>query len=235
MKLLILAGGFGTRLRSVINDVPKALAPVGGLPFLQLQIEHWRSHGIDSFVFLLHHQSELIVNFLKAQHSDLFKDCEVNWLVEPTPMDTGGAVAFAIDQLELTGDFLVTNSDTWLGIGYEGLLQAPVPSMAVVQLLDVSRYGKVQINSENYVTSFKEKNSCMESGWINAGFYHLSAELFMNWNRQPFSLERISLPSWSSCGKLKAIPLQADFIDIGVPTDYFRFCRWIESGKKVSL
>jgi NDP-sugar pyrophosphorylase family protein len=91
------------------------------------------------------------------------------------------------------------------------------------------------MDSNNHVTLFQEKNSRKGSGWINAGLYHLSSELFMNWDHQPFSLERISFPAWAACGDLKAVALEADFIDIGVPADYFRFCRWIESGKKVNL
>ncbi len=66
MNLLVLAGGFGTRLQSVVSQVPKALAPVVGVPFLHLQIEHWKSQGIRSFGFLLHHQAELIIGFLQS-------------------------------------------------------------------------------------------------------------------------------------------------------------------------
>ena len=64
MRLLVLAGGFGTRLKSVVNNVPKALAPVGSVPFLQLQIEHWYAQGIREFCFLLHHQADKIFTFL---------------------------------------------------------------------------------------------------------------------------------------------------------------------------
>ena len=69
MKLLVLAGGFGTRLRTAVTDVPKPLAPVGDVPFLQLQIEHWLDQGIREFTFLLHHQADQIVAFLKAQQT----------------------------------------------------------------------------------------------------------------------------------------------------------------------
>ena len=235
MRLLVLAGGFGTRLKSAVADVPKALAPVGEVPFLYLQIQHWIAQEVRSFVFLLHHQADRIIDFLQKEEDALLKDCEVHWLVEPTPMDTGGAVAYAIEQLNLAGDFLVTNADTWLGTGVKEMRQTQAPAMAVVQLQDASRYGQVQIGDRNDVVSFQEKSSQKGGGWINAGLCHLRAELFTNWDRQPFSLERISFPAWASCGKLTAVALDADFIDIGVPEDYFRFCRWIESGKKTKL
>lgn len=235
MMILVLAGGLGTRLQSVLATVPKALAPVGNVPFLQLQIEHWKSQGVNSFVFLLHHQADLIISFLQKQASGFLKDCTVQWVVEPVPMDTGGAVAFAVKQLGLVGDFLVTNADTWVGAGCQEVFQSHTPAMGVVELAETIRYGQVQMSENNFVISFREKDSCRGAGWINAGLCHLSAELFINWNLQPFSLERISFPAWAACGNLKAVALKTDFIDIGVPDDYFRFCRWIESGKKVKL
>ena len=102
MMLLVLAGGFGTRLQSVVTEVPKALAPVGDVPFLKLQIEHWKKQGITSFIFLLHHQADLIVNFLKIQQASLLNECEIHWVIEPRPMDTGGAVAYAVKKQKLS-------------------------------------------------------------------------------------------------------------------------------------
>ena len=235
MKMLVLAGGFGTRLQSVVAEVPKALAPVGQVPFLYLQIEHWIAQGLRSFVFLLHHKADLIISFLEAEKNGLLTGCQVSWLVEPTPMDTGGAVAYAVQQLHLKGSFLITNADTWVGTGVQEVAQSAAPSMAVLNLRDTSRYGQVQFNEEFYVTSFSEKSSSQEMGWINAGLCHMSTDFFNNWDGQPFSLERISFLELAGRGVLKAVPFQTDFIDIGIPEDYLRFCRWIESGKEIEL
>lgn len=232
MKLLVLAGGFGTRLKSVVAEVPKALAPVGEVPFLHLQIEHWICQGVKSFVFLLHYQADLIVDFLTNEKNYLLKNCEVEWLVEPMPMDTGGALAYAVGQLNIEGDFLVTNADTWLGAGIKEVWQADSPAMAAVKVGDAGRYGSVQFDDENIITAFNEKSAMIGTGWINAGLCLLNAELFKGWNHEPFSLERISFTLLAAQGTLKAVPLHTNFIDIGVPEDYFRFCRWIESEKK---
>jgi NDP-sugar pyrophosphorylase family protein len=234
MKLLVLAGGFGTRLKSVVSDVPKALAPVGGETFLHLQIEHWVSQGINSFVFLLHHQADLIVDFIKIEKDGLFKGCDVQWIIEPTPMDTGGALAYAIQQLNISGDFMVSNADTWLGAGVSEVRQENSPSIAVLNVPDASRYGSVKFNEEGIITAFIEKSDLVGGGWINAGLSHLHTDLFKDWDRQPFSLERDKFPLWVSQGILKAVPLEFSFIDIGIPDDYFRFCRWIEL-KKVGM
>lgn len=227
MKLLVLAGGFGTRLKTVISDVPKALAPIGDVPFLQLQIAHWLAQGVREFTFLLHHQADLIIAFLKAHEAGLLNDCKVDWLIEPVPMGTGGAIANAVKTLDLKNEFLMTNADTWLGGGIFELIQSSAPAMAVVNLPDVSRYGQVYFDHGHRVSAFTEKTVECAAGWINAGFCHLSAELFNNWDGEPFSLEQDLFSRLAQSSRLTAVPLQTDFIDIGIPVDYRRFCRWV--------
>lgn len=237
MILLVLAGGFGTRLQLVVSAVPKALAPIGEAPFLLLQIEHWKSQGINSFAFLIHHQAELIISFLhEEQETGVLKDCEVQWLVETKPLDTGGAVAHAVEQLGLTGNFLVTNADTWLGKSVSDVMQEKAPCIAVVELSDAARYGRIQFDDQHCVTAFQEKNSKSQgSGWINAGLCQLNAESFKDWNHLPFSMERVTFPAMVARRELIAIPLRTEFIDVGVPEDYYRFCRWIKADRKGNL
>jgi D-glycero-alpha-D-manno-heptose 1-phosphate guanylyltransferase len=235
MRMLVLAGGFGTRLKTTIADVPKALAPIGDIPFLQLQIEHWLAQGLREFTFLLHHQADQIIAFLQAQQVELLKNCQVEWLIEPVPMDTGGAPAHAVKTLGLKDDFLMTNADTWLGGGIVELMQSAAPAMAVVNLADVSRYGQVHFDHAQRVSAFVEKNGQCAVGWINAGLCHLNAELFKNWDGQPFSLERDLFATLVQSSRLTAVPLQTDFIDIGVPADYHRFCRWVATGRQDPL
>jgi len=235
MRLLILAGGFGTRLKTAIPDVPKALAPIGDVPFLQLQLENWRAQGVREFTFLLHHQSDQIIAFLQAKQAGLLKDCHVNWITEPVPMDTGGALAHAVKALDLKDGFLMTNADTWLGGGIHEMMQSAVPAMAVVNLIDVSRYGQVRFDLARRVTAFAEKTGQSAMGWINAGLYHLDAALFRNWDGQPFSLERDLFATAVHNSLLTVVPLRTDFIDIGVPTDYHRFCRWVAAGRQAPL
>lgn len=235
MKLLVLAGGFGTRLQSVLPGTPKALAPVGEAPFLALQLENWVAQGIRSFVFLLHHQADQITGFLDTVKNGLLKDCEVVSLVEPVPMDTGGAVAYAVRELGLDGDFLITNADTWLGSGIRELTASRAPAMAVTRLDDSSRYGQVQFDDSRRVMAFTEKNVLGAPGWINAGLCRLRADMFHNWDGVRFSLERQIFPELVQRGELRVVAIELDFIDIGIPEDYQRFCRWIEEGRKGAL
>lgn len=233
--LLVLAGGFGTRLRSAVADVPKPLAPVAGRPYLYYLLESWVSQGVREFIFLLHHQAGLIEDFLQSEATaGLLQGCKVRTVTEAKPMGTGGAVANAVHQLHLKECFLVANADTWLGAGIASLASTPVPAIAVVQVENTERYGRVEIIA-NRIAAFAEKQDSAGPGWINAGMYHLDAALFATWNGEPFSLERDLFPPLAAAGQLHALPLQTEFIDIGIPADYFRFCRWIESQKADAL
>jgi NDP-sugar pyrophosphorylase family protein len=218
---LILAGGFGTRLRSVVADVPKPLAPVAGKPFLYWLLKNLKKQGGKEVILSLHHQAGIIQEFLQSVTFDL----EIQTVVEPAPLGTGGAIAFAIQQMEVQTPFVVMNGDTWLGQSLIELQSHLPPAIGLVHVEDTSRYGRVAWQND-LVQSFKEKQPKAGPGWINAGAYHLSSEDFANWDGQPCSLECDLLPKWVQQGRLGACPLKTDFIDIGVPEDYQRFCQW---------
>jgi D-glycero-alpha-D-manno-heptose 1-phosphate guanylyltransferase len=235
-NLLVLAGGFGTRLRSAVPELPKALAPVIGRPYLYYLMESWRIQGVKSLIFLLHHQSQLIETFLQSYRESSPKTAtfDIRALTEPHPLGTGGAVAYAVREMELTGSFLATNADTWLGSGIQAVGDAQAPAVALVRVNDSDRYGKVLVE-RGVVAEFEEKRAGAGVGWINAGLYHLNADLFHAWDGRAFSLERELFPKLAGAAQLSAVALNTDFIDIGVPEDYLRFCRWIESGKSRAL
>lgn len=227
MKALILAGGFGTRLQSELNGLPKPLAPVGAHPLLFFQIQNWINQGLSSFVFLLHYQADLIIDFINQEKNNLLYGCRVEYLIEPQPMGTGGAIAYAVEELNIEGNFLVINADTWLSKGVFELTESEAPSILAVKAKDLSRYGNIAFNDQKYIINFSEKSIYLASGWINAGMYHLKPNFFKDWDRQPFSLEQVTLPKLAIGRELKAVPVDADFVDVGIPVDYQRFCRWM--------
>ncbi|MFT6435896.1 MAG: NDP-sugar pyrophosphorylase family protein [Candidatus Azotimanducaceae bacterium] len=235
MKLLILAGGLGTRLKTVVSDLPKAMAPVCGRPFLALQLEHWIAQGLDSFVFLLYHKSDHIIEYIDSIKHELLAKCEVEYVIEKYPLDTGGAVANAVAELQLSGDFLLTNADTWVGAGIIELSKGPTPSIAAVEVDDASRYGQLELDESSNITAFNEKAQIAKSGWINAGMCKLSVNEFIAWDGKAFSLEKDTFPRLIGEGGVRAIRLHSDFIDIGIPTDYLRFCNWVESSYQGKL
>ena len=236
-ELLVLAGGFGTRLRSVVADVPKPLAPVAGRPFLHYLLDAWVMQGVRRCTFLLHHQAAMMQDSLAAaQAQGEWSDCDIATLVEPEPLGTGGAVSYAVQELGLEAEFLVANADTWLGSGIRDMAASSAPTIAIVAVADAGRYGNVRTDAQDrHVVAFAEKVASGGRGRINAGLYKLHCDCLGSWDGRPYSLERELFPALVASNTLQAVALQTDFIDIGIPDDYWRFCRWIESGRRTAL
>mgnify|MGYP006091161095 CR=1 FL=1 len=235
-KIFVLAGGFGTRLRSVVSDVPKPLAPVDGKPFLMHLLKNCISQGASEFVLLLHFEAEKIKGMIKKMSANGELDgVKIEAIVEPEPRGTGGSVLHAINVLDLNESVLVINADTWLGGGLSLMNSTKAPAVAAVKSKDCKRYGSLEIENGK-VKSFKEKSEVYLEGWINAGMYHLSREHFFDLlPGRYFSLEESVLPRLSNVGKLEAKLLKTEFIDIGVPEDYFRFCKWVKERNEIEL
>jgi NDP-sugar pyrophosphorylase family protein len=224
-SLFILAGGFGTRLRSAVSDVPKPLAPVKGIPFLFFQINNWQLQGVRNFYFLLHHQSQMIidyVNTLKANSN--FQDCIFNFLVENEPLGTGGSILNAINYYKIYGEILITNADTWLDSGIREISEFENNCIAVVEEKNTNRFGTVEFNEENLILNFHEKSGINKSGFINAGLYKLNVNLFETIPLNAFSIETYLFPELVKNKQINAKIINTTFIDIGVPEDYYKFC-----------
>lgn len=233
-KLLVLAGGFGTRLQSVVADVPKPMAPVGDSPFIEHLIRCWYQQGVRDFTFLLHHMADVIKAYVNSTHVVSLGNCQVTFICEPEPLGTGGAIAYAVKKLGLEGGFLVANADTYLETGLAALSECGNNALCTVYVEQTGRYGKLEL-SEDKVTAFSEKANSVGGGWINAGLCRLDSHLFEGWDGQAFSLEQQIFPRLVDAEALHCIKLDCPFIDIGIPEDYRRFCRWIELEKKEQL
>jgi len=236
MRLFVLAGGFGTRLKTVTGDMPKVLAPVCGLPFLHYQIENWVSQGVTEFVFLLHYQAEVIINYIESELVPQYEDCTFKWITEEHPLGTGGAIANAIRKMDVSNGCLVVNADTWLGSGIQELINSGPEVMAITRFSQAQRYGSVKINKNGLVQGFHEKNEKLKAGLINAGLYFLSQDIFLAQSKNDaFSMENDILPSLVARNVMKSIILETDFIDIGIPDDYRRFNDWILRNRSEQL
>ena len=220
---LILAGGQGTRIQPVIGQTPKCLAPIGDSTFLAIQIRALREAGISRICLSLGAHAAAVTDWLNA-HADFH---DISWIIESTPLVTGGAIAFAFRQLE-AGTLLVTNGDTLIEADISPMLvplsreTRELARMAVVQRSDRLRYGGVVIDSESRVTGFVEKGSALP-GLVNCGMYLLAREVFEDAPTGPFSLETDSLPLLVANRTISACSLEGSFTDIGVPEDYFSF------------
>jgi len=234
-QLFVLAGGFGTRLKSILLDVPKPLAPVGKYPFLYFFIQNWERQGISKFTFLLHYNSEMIISYINDNKKALFsKKSQFKFIIEKEPLGTGGAVYNAIIESGIKKNFLLSNCDTWVGDCFECFKKTTAPAIGLMRAKNNNRYGSLNIIN-NCITDVKEKKYVEEESYINSGVYYLSPLDFINYNDKMISLEKDFLPGLCKEKKVKAVYLQTDFIDIGIPEDYLRFVYWIDNDRKGEL
>lgn len=228
--MLVLAGGFGTRLRSAVPDLPKALAPVEGKPFLSYILESWIEQGQRSFIFLLYYKADAIIEFLCQFQRAHKVPLSFDWVVEKEALGTGGSVANAIAEKNLSGHLLVSNADTWLRTGLREILAAPAPALLACELENTQRYGRLSI-ANGRVVEFLEKSAIAGRGWVNAGLYRLHTDDFKDAPRGAFSIEGQVFPRLCQTSGLNAAVIKESFIDIGIPDDYHRFIETI--GKKL--
>ncbi|TGL59743.1 D-glycero-D-manno-heptose 1-phosphate guanosyltransferase [Leptospira ognonensis] len=234
LPIFILAGGRGTRLASVVSDVPKPLAPVNGKPFLQYLLENYTGQGFRKFYFLLHFKADQIIQCVESLKENILRESEVFYSIEPALLGTGGAVAYTLESLKFEGEFLIVNADTWVDAESMAALEgSQAPSIGVIHISDVSRYGKVTIEGQT-ILAFEEKKDNAGQGWINAGIYKLNSSNFLGKSGE-FSMEKEIFPALASERKLQAVALDTEFIDIGIPEDYRRFQNWIGSDRKEKL
>ncbi len=217
---IILAGGLGTRLRSVVSDVPKCMAPVAGRPFLYFVIEHLLNQGVDTFIFSVGYKSDMIIDYVNEQYPALNKQ----FSIEAEPLGTGGAVKLACslvtekDVLILNGDTLFKIDVEWVS-GFHTSCDADC-TLSLKPMNDFDRYGVVELNEDASIASFKEKQF-YESGLINGGVYAQNVASFMQEDLpQKFSFEKDYLEAYFDKRKMFGIIQDEYFIDIGIPEDF---------------
>jgi len=218
-EILILAGGFGTRLRTEVPDLPKPLAPVAGRPFLAYLLDRYAAVGMQRAILATGYMGDRV----EADIGHRWNGMEVVYSREETPLGTGGAVAAALTYVQ--GDGLhVCNGDTWLEYApaaLEAAADGVSMSIALAKVPDVSRYGVVDV-AGGRVSHFHEKRPG-GAGLINAGCYFLGSRTLASLQRSgAFSFEREVLEPLAAEGQVGTLVDTRDFIDIGVPDDYRR-------------
>lgn len=221
-EAIILAGGLGTRLRSVVADVPKCMAPVKGIPFISYIIVYLQKLGVNRFIFSLGYKSEVVIDYVNTHFASLEKE----YVIEEEPLGTGGAIKAAC-QKAVNENVLVFNGDTFFDIDLKKLSafhakHKAACSLALKPMTNFSRYGAVEIDDNKSITAFHEKQFC-ESGMINGGIYALETKTVIDASLpNKFSFEKDYLEKNTGTGKLFAMPFYNYFIDIGIPEDYER-------------
>lgn len=218
MEAIVLAGGFGTRLSRMVSDVPKPMAPVNGKPFLEYILLDLANSGVRHIVIAVHHMKEKIIAYFGRS----FCGVCIDYSIENVPLNTGGAIKQALS-LCREDRVLVINGDTFYKVPFQKIHQFAVDSgkeivIAVKEMTDFSRYGKVDVDESGLVTAFHEKEFCAK-GFINGGIYDVGRRALDGYP-DVFSMEELCFPQLLKRRQILAFPCNGYFIDIGVPEDF---------------
>ena len=221
---IILAGGMGTRLKTIISDLPKPMAPIMNVPFLTYQLNYLKHFGIKKVIFSVGYLSEKII----AHYNQSFENISIEYSIEKNPLGTGGGIRMAMSNLK-EDLVLILNGDSFFDLNLEQfynlhLEQKAEFSLALRYVNNSERYGNIEFNSSNQITSFIEKNQLNQSGYINAGVYILSKKLYLQ-NTKPdinFSIEKDFFEKQLNQLIIKGFEFKDYFIDIGIPEDYLK-------------
>lgn len=220
--VLILCGGLGSRLRPLVDDRPKGLAPVGGKPFLDILVEELLAQGFRRFIFCVGHLKEQIIARFHGRTDGIYAFSE-----EQTPLGTGGAVWNAL-HLVRCETMLVVNGDSFCRVNYQKFLEFHRAKAAVASFVVTepgARYdgGIIRLGEDGLIRSFMEKPKIQsgQDGYINAGIYFLQTQsLPIKPVAAYFSLEHDIFPEMVAAGSCFGYPVTSKLTDIGTPERY---------------
>lgn len=221
MECIILAGGMGTRLRSVVSDVPKCMAPVAGKPFLYYLFTTLIESGFTHIILSLGYKHEVIEEWIASGSLPI----AISSVTEDTPLGTGGAVKLALSRANEEEVFIL-NGDTFFEVSFTDMLTLhkqtrSAATLALKEMRQFDRYGVVDIEMpSNRILRFHEKQYC-ESGLINGGIYLINRRELDGYPAK-FSLEKDFFEKQLSSSTLSGYISNGYFIDIGIPEDYER-------------
>ncbi len=212
----------GTRLRAVVADRPKVLAPVGGRPFLTYLLDQIASAGIERVVLSTGYLAEQFGEVI----GDRYRDMQIVYAHEEQPLGTGGAIRFACGFAE-ADQLLVMNGDSYCDADLSEYIDWHIDgqhdvSLMLAKVSDTSRYGTVEVDDRERITAFVEKRTEHAAGYINAGVYLIRRAMLEQFPSGPSSMERDVFPAWLEQGLLRGWVTDSEFIDIGIPSDYER-------------
>lgn len=219
-EAIVLAGGLGTRLKSVVKDFPKPMADINSKPFLEYLLNYLNRYDIKRVILAVGYKADIIKNYF----GEKFKNTSISYSEEKELLGTGGAIKQA---LEFTNskDILILNGDTFFGIDLRKFYQFYKNknsnlTLALKEMKNFDRYGVIEIDNNYKIINFLEKKY-RKYGLINGGIYLLNKEFFLSLNMpEKFSFEKDFLEKYYKYYDFYGIPFDSYFIDIGIPDDY---------------
>jgi len=217
-QAIILLGGRGTRLNALFPDLPKALAPIAGRPFLAWQLDWLFANKVERVLLAAGYMGDKIKNWIKRQP---FKD-RVSVSIEPAPLGTGGALKYLANILG-QNPFWTLNGDSLLPkLDYQQMEEAhrksgALATIAVTAIEDSGRYGTVSFDNNGGIINFNEKGKS-GAGWINAGIYLLEPSILSSISpNKNVSIETEVFPRLASEGKSFVFQAKPPLLDMGTP------------------
>lgn len=219
MEAIIIAGGKGTRLQSVIKEIPKPMAPINGRPFLEYLLDYLMRSGCSKVILSVGYKYNVIYDHF----GEKYKELKLQYAVEKEPLGTGGGIKLALTKAEYE-NVIVLNGDSFFNIDIALMMKSHEDSgslitMAVKPMHDFDRYGSVGLDDSGCVKSFEEKVFC-NYGLVNAGVYILNKHIFeIRDTLDSFSFEDF-LQKNTETLSINAFSSESYFVDIGIPEDY---------------
>lgn len=237
MQAILLAGGLGTRLRSVVSDRPKPMALIEDKPFMEYVVHELSRHGVTDIIFAVGYKGSMVEEYFGDGSGFAAPDgsrMTVQYAYEEELLGTAGAIKNA-GRFVTEDTFFVLNADTFYQIDYSRLVQMQQQeklAMALVlrQVPDITRYGEAVLENGR-LTGFNEKTDVARPGTINGGVYLMTRELLAEIPEGKVSLENDMIPKWlRENRRLGGFVNDGYFIDIGIPEDYFKFMEDVKKG-----
>ncbi|MFT3994037.1 MAG: nucleotidyltransferase family protein [Dysgonomonas sp.] len=219
-ECIILAGGLGTRLQSVVKDVPKCMAEVAGNPFLKYLFDYAAKQKIEHIILALGYKSDIIIDWLANQSLPF----DISYVIEKEPLGTGGAIQYAFSKIKSEKAYII-NGDTYFDVDLEKFSNSHISkkadiSLALKPMTDFDRYGSVLLDTQDRIIRFNEKKYCQQ-GLINGGTYLVNKNIFAKLNLpQKYSFEKDILESKINDISIYGYEQDSYFIDIGIPSDF---------------
>ena len=219
---VILAGGLGTRLRSVVPDLPKPMANIGGRPFLEYLMDYWIEQGVSQFILSVGYKKKLIIDYFGSS----YKRVPVVYAEESEPLGTGGALVLAAQGLK--EPFLLLNGDTYFEVSFDELKDfhqksGSICTIALFRATEANRYGTIIKDHLGRVQQIKTAKSQIGE-LANGGVYLVDPIGLDPLKFSPgdkYSLEDEILNNLINSGSMvMGIEQGSVFLDIGIPADY---------------
>jgi len=227
IELIILAGGFGSRMNSINKGTPKALMPVGDYIYLDFLLTKAIKYNVNHFFISLHYKSDLFIEYIN--NSKMYN--MLTPIIEPEPLGTGGAINYVIQNSLISSPFFSINGDSLSDINFDQMVddfekQNFMAVLGISKVDNAYRYGTV-VEKDGVVLSFNEKG-VKGNQWVNNGHYIFRKEAFDGYSGV-FSLEKDLFPKLIQNQELGVFKVANDnFIDMGIPEDYEKLCDMYE-------